>query len=130
MHNSPRPKVTESASASDAGMTANPSPTTIALSRSPHPANETGMEDISMMRGSISWCIAPSSIRNDIWPVFHYVPLHSSPAGQRYGRAHGSLTVTIDQSERLVRLPLWVGLTEQQQHKIVEVLKTATNFLC
>ena len=66
---------------------------------------------------------------NDIWPVFHYVPLHSSPAGQRYGRAHGSLAVTIDQSERLVRLPLWIGLTEQQQHKIVDVLNTAVNHL-
>ena len=67
--------------------------------------------------------------RNDIWPVFHYVPLHSSPAGQYYGRVHCSLTVTIDQSERLVRLPLWVGLTEQQQHKIVDVLKEAVNIL-
>ncbi len=68
--------------------------------------------------------------RNDIWPVFHYVPLHSSPAGQRYGRVHGSLTVTIDQSERLVRLPLWVGLTKQQQQKIVDVLKKAVNLQC
>jgi dTDP-4-amino-4,6-dideoxygalactose transaminase len=67
--------------------------------------------------------------RNDISSVFHYVPLHSSPAGQRYGRAHGSLAVTIDQSERLVRLPLWVGLTEQQQQKIVDVLKSAANLL-
>jgi len=67
--------------------------------------------------------------RNDILSVFHYVPLHSSPAGKRYGRAHGSLTVTIDQSERLIRLPLWIGLTEQQQHKIVDVLSTAVNLL-
>lgn len=65
--------------------------------------------------------------RNNIGSVFHYVPLHSSPAGQRYGRSHGSLTVTINQSERLVRLPLWVGLTEQQQDKVVDVLKTAVN---
>ncbi|MDH5765816.1 MAG: dTDP-4-amino-4,6-dideoxygalactose transaminase [Gammaproteobacteria bacterium] len=62
---------------------------------------------------------------NDIWPVFHYVPLHSSPGGQRYGRVHGSLKVTDDQSERLIRLPLWVGLTEQQQEKIVNILKVA-----
>ncbi len=65
--------------------------------------------------------------RNDIWSIFHYVPLHSSPAGQRYGRVHGSLEVTNDQSERLVRLPLWVGLTEQQQEKVVDVLKTVVN---
>ena len=67
--------------------------------------------------------------RNDIWPVFHYVPLHSSPAGQRYGRAHGSLAVTNDQSVRLVRLPLWVGLSEQQQERIIAVLGTVGNML-
>lgn len=44
--------------------------------------------------------------------VFHYIPLHSAPAGQRYGRAHGQLTVTNDISNRLVRMPLWVGLEE------------------
>ena len=65
--------------------------------------------------------------RNDIWPVFHYVPLHSSPAGQRYGRVDGALDVTNVQSERLVRLPLWIGLTEQQQDMVVVVLETAVN---
>jgi dTDP-4-amino-4,6-dideoxygalactose transaminase len=60
--------------------------------------------------------------RNDIGSVFHYVPLHSSPAGQRYCRAHGSLDVTNRQSEQLVRLPLWIGLTAAQQNKVSEVL--------
>lgn len=63
--------------------------------------------------------------RNDIYSVFHYVPLHSSPGGQRYGRINGVLDVTINQSERLVRLPLWVGLASQQQERIVEVLRNA-----
>lgn len=63
--------------------------------------------------------------KNDIYSVFHYVPLHSSPAGQRYGRAHGELEVTVRQSERLVRLPLWVGLAPAQQERIVEVLSNA-----
>ena len=45
--------------------------------------------------------------------VFHYVPLHSSPAGQRFGRAHGPLDVTDATGERLVRLPLWLGLEPQ-----------------
>lgn len=63
--------------------------------------------------------------RNDIWSVFHYVPLHSSPAGRRYGRVHGSLDVTNAQSVRLVRLPLWVGLTERQQERVVDILKSA-----
>jgi dTDP-4-amino-4,6-dideoxygalactose transaminase len=62
---------------------------------------------------------------NDISAVFHYVPLHSSPAGQRYGRVHGALDVTDRQSERLVRLPLWVGLTEAQQDRVVNVLAKA-----
>ncbi len=65
--------------------------------------------------------------RNDIVAVFHYVPLHLSPAGRRYARVNGNLSVTIDRSERLVRLPLWIGLTEQQQSRVVEVLKTAIN---
>lgn len=63
--------------------------------------------------------------RNDINSVFHYVPLHSSPAGQRYGRAHGDLVVTDSVAERLIRLPLWVGLTWAQQGKVVEVLNRA-----
>ncbi|MET0659172.1 MAG: dTDP-4-amino-4,6-dideoxygalactose transaminase [Steroidobacteraceae bacterium] len=57
--------------------------------------------------------------------VFHYVPLHSSPAGLRYGRVHGELAVTTGQAERLVRLPLWVGLTEAQQDTVVKILHEA-----
>lgn len=60
--------------------------------------------------------------RHDISSVFHYVPLHSSPAGQHFGRAHGDLSVTNRQSERLIRLPLWVGLTEAQQQRVVDLL--------
>lgn len=56
--------------------------------------------------------------------VFHYVPLHSSPAGQRYGRVHGPLELTQRQSERLIRLPLWLGLTEAEQMRVVSVLKS------
>ncbi|MEW9571380.1 dTDP-4-amino-4,6-dideoxygalactose transaminase [Rhodanobacter sp. Si-c] len=48
--------------------------------------------------------------------VFHYIPLHSSPAGQRYGRTHGVLHHTDATSDRLVRLPLWVGLEDHQDH--------------
>lgn len=66
---------------------------------------------------------------NGIGAVFHYVPLHSSPAGQRYGRVHGALDVTARQSERLVRLPLWVGLTEAQQEKVVNILANVESTL-
>lgn len=61
--------------------------------------------------------------QNGISSVFHYVPLHASPAGRHYGRVHGVLDVTERQSERLVRLPLWVGLPEAQQDRVVAVLQ-------
>jgi len=59
---------------------------------------------------------------NRIQGVFHYVPLHSSPAGMRYGRAHGDLSLTTSLSQRLVRLPMWLGLSEAQQQRVSEVL--------
>lgn len=63
--------------------------------------------------------------RNNIFPVFHYVPLHSSPAGRRYGKISGTLPITDAFSERLIRLPLWLNLTDAQQDKVVTVLKEA-----
>jgi dTDP-4-amino-4,6-dideoxygalactose transaminase len=63
--------------------------------------------------------------RNGIGAVFHYVPLHSSPAGRYYGRAHGNLAITTSVSQRLIRLPLWVGLAQAQQERVFEVLKEA-----
>lgn len=62
---------------------------------------------------------------NNISAVFHYVPLHSSPAGLRYGRIHGSMDITNALSESLLRLPLWVGLTSEQQDHVVDVLAHA-----
>lgn len=60
--------------------------------------------------------------QHEISCVFHYVPLHSSPAGQRYGRPHGSLNVTDLQSERLVRLPMFFELSEALQDRVVDAL--------
>jgi dTDP-4-amino-4,6-dideoxygalactose transaminase len=58
----------------------------------------------------------------EVYAVFHYVPLHSAPAGRRYGRTHGTLEVTDDVSGRLVRLPLWAGMTDEQvEHVIASV---------
>jgi dTDP-4-amino-4,6-dideoxygalactose transaminase len=51
--------------------------------------------------------------------VFHYVPLHSSPAGRRFGRAAGPLPVTDSVSARLVRLPLWAGMSPEQVNRVV-----------
>jgi dTDP-4-amino-4,6-dideoxygalactose transaminase len=50
--------------------------------------------------------------------VFDYVPLHSAPQGLESGRVSGKLQVTSDLSERLVRLPLWIGLEEHQDRVI------------
>jgi dTDP-4-amino-4,6-dideoxygalactose transaminase len=47
--------------------------------------------------------------------VFHYIPLHSSPAGLQHGRSHGSLTVTNNVSDRLVRMPLWLGVEDHME---------------
>ncbi|MCJ8204755.1 dTDP-4-amino-4,6-dideoxygalactose transaminase [Pseudomonas sp. RGM2987] len=63
--------------------------------------------------------------RHAIYAVFHYVPLHSSPGGLRYGRVHGPMEVTDDYSERLLRLPMWLGLTGDQQEQVVGVLGDA-----
>ena len=57
---------------------------------------------------------------NDILCVFHYVPLHSAPAGLKYGRFSGSDTYTTAESDRLVRLPLYYGLAEEDQDKIID----------
>jgi len=61
--------------------------------------------------------------KNGIYAVFHYVPLHSSPAGMRFGRAHGDLSLTTSLSQRLLRLPMWLGLSEAQQQRVCDVLR-------
>ncbi|EIW90268.1 TDP-4-oxo-6-deoxy-D-glucose transaminase [Alishewanella agri BL06] len=57
--------------------------------------------------------------------VFHYIPLHDSPAGERYGRVSGSMAVTDEISGRILRLPLWVGLTQAQQLRVIDALLTS-----
>jgi len=51
---------------------------------------------------------------NGVNCTFHYVPLHSSPAGRIYGRTHGELEVSNDVSNRLIRLPLWSGMSNSE----------------
>lgn len=57
--------------------------------------------------------------------VFHYVPLHTAPAGRQHGRTFGDLRYTQELSDRLVRLPLWVGLEEHQEEVIRQVIAAA-----
>ncbi|MDH5535513.1 MAG: DegT/DnrJ/EryC1/StrS family aminotransferase, partial [Betaproteobacteria bacterium] len=59
----------------------------------------------------------------DIHAVFHYVPLHSSPAGRKFGRAAGAMPVTDDVSERLLRLPLYFELQESDVARIAEQIR-------
>ena len=56
---------------------------------------------------------------NDILAVFHYIPLHSAPAGEKFGRFDGEDVYTTAESERLVRLPMYYGLTEDDQNKVI-----------
>lgn len=55
--------------------------------------------------------------------VFHYIPLHSAPAGLRYGRFSGEDVYTTKESDRLVRLPLYYGLTAQDRQQVIQAVK-------
>jgi dTDP-4-amino-4,6-dideoxygalactose transaminase len=61
---------------------------------------------------------------NGVQTVFHYVPLHNSPAGRKFGRAVGDLAHTVEVADRLVRLPLWPDLGQQQEEVIEAVVKS------
>jgi dTDP-4-amino-4,6-dideoxygalactose transaminase len=61
----------------------------------------------------------------NIGAVFHYIPLHSSPAGERFARVHGDMSVTERVASSVIRLPLWVGLDEAQQERVVQALSTS-----
>ena len=58
----------------------------------------------------------------DIAAVFHYVPLHSAPAGLRFGRFHGEDRYTTKESERLLRLPMYYNLSESDQQKVIDAV--------
>lgn len=60
---------------------------------------------------------------NGVMSVFHYIPLHTSPAGQRFGRFHGEDKYTTRESERLMRLPMYYGLTLDQVDDICDIIR-------
>lgn len=62
--------------------------------------------------------------QKEINTAFHYVPLHSSPAGKRYGRFAGKDVYTTKESERLLRLPMYYSLTEEEVEIVVENIKS------
>lgn len=59
-----------------------------------------------------------------VMAVFHYIPLHSSPAGQRFGRFHGEDRYTTSESDRLVRLPMYYGLSVEDRQTVVDAVKS------
>lgn len=63
----------------------------------------------------------------DILAVFHYIPLHSAPAGLKYGRFDGVDIYTTRESEKLLRLPLYYGLTPDDQDKVIDAVKAFYN---
>ena len=60
----------------------------------------------------------------EVMSVFHYIPLHTAPAGQKYARFHGEDKYTTRESERLTRLPMYYGLTLEQVDYICEQAKS------
>ena len=59
---------------------------------------------------------------NNIYAVFHYIPLHTSPAGKRFGRFYGIDKYTTNESNKLIRLPMYYGLEKEQIDKIVKCI--------
>ena len=61
-------------------------------------------------------------MENDILSVFHYVPLHSSEGGLKFGRFSGDDEFTLNESERLIRLPLYFGINKTQVLKVIDTI--------
>jgi len=59
--------------------------------------------------------------------ITHYVPLHSSNAGKKYGRVSGDMKVTDDMSQRVIRLPLFYGMQEQEVDRVVQAVREFFN---
>lgn len=62
--------------------------------------------------------------KQDILSVFHYIPLHSAPAGLKFGRFHGEDRYTTRESERLARLPIYYGMTGGDVEQVVEAVSS------
>jgi dTDP-4-amino-4,6-dideoxygalactose transaminase len=62
--------------------------------------------------------------QKNVLSVFHYIPLHSSPAGSKFGRMNGMDNFTTTESERLVRLPLYYQMSDEQVKTVIEASKS------
>ena len=75
-------------------------------------------KDLEERTALISWLK-----EREITAVFHYIPLHSAPAGRQFGRFHGKDVYTTKESERLVRLPMYYGLTAEDIHTVCDAVE-------
>lgn len=65
--------------------------------------------------------------QNGVQAVFHYIPLHDAPAGKKFGRFNGEDKYTTSESEKLVRLPMYYGLTKKDQDVVIKNIKDFYN---
>ena len=61
---------------------------------------------------------------HDVMAVFHYVPLHSAPAGKKFGRFCGEDEFTTQESNKLVRLPLYYRMKEEDTQKVIDLVRS------
>ena len=61
--------------------------------------------------------------KNSVLAVFHYIPLHSAPAGKQFGRLHGADRYTTQESERLARLPIWFDMKSETQQAVIQAVR-------
>ena len=61
----------------------------------------------------------------DIGAVFHYVPLHTAPAGKQFCKTSGDFKVTDSISQKLIRLPMWLGITQAEQARVILELENS-----
>ena len=59
----------------------------------------------------------------EIGAVFHYIPLHTAPAGTKFGRFHGEDEYTTKESERLLRLPMFYGISEDEVNEVIDLIE-------
>jgi len=65
--------------------------------------------------------------QKNILSVFHYIPLHSSPAGKKFGVMSGNDNYTTQESERLVRLPMYYQLNDTQVQHVIDTVQSFFN---
>ncbi len=88
----------------------------------PHCAHNAHMYYLLLPELDVRTAFIERLRRLGIHCVFHYIPLHDAPAGRRFGRPHGTLAVTEGVAKRLVRLPVWLGMEDEQAGIIDQVL--------